>query len=56
MIYLSFTTYISVDLVHHEIFRATVGNVGITINMARKRVTYKCCIPVWAFTDFLCVS
>ena len=29
MVYLFYTTYISVDLAHHEIFRAKVGKGGI---------------------------
>ena len=29
MLYLFYTTYISVDLAHHEIFRAKVGKGGI---------------------------
>ena len=33
MIYLFYTTYISVDLAHHEIFRAKVGKGGIKENI-----------------------
>ena len=29
MVYLLYTTYISVDLAHHEIFHAKVGKGGI---------------------------
>ena len=29
MLYLFYTTYVSVDLAHHEIFRAKVGKGGI---------------------------
>ena len=29
MVYLFYTTYISVDLAHRELFRAKVGKVGI---------------------------
>ena len=29
MVYLFYTTYISVDLAHHKIFRAKVGKGGI---------------------------
>ena len=29
MVYLFYTTYISVDIAHHEIFRALVGKGGI---------------------------
>ena len=31
MVYLFYTTYISVDLAHHEVFRAIVGNGGLEI-------------------------
>ena len=31
MVYLFYTTYISVDLAHHEIVRAKVGKVGIKL-------------------------
>ena len=31
MVYLFYTTYISVDLPHHKIFCAKVGKGGITI-------------------------
>ena len=31
MVYLFYTTYISVDLAHHEIFRAKVGKGGIML-------------------------
>ena len=31
MVYLYYTAYISVDLAHHEIFRAEVGQGGISI-------------------------
>ena len=30
MVYLFYTTYISVDLAHHEILRAKVGKGGIS--------------------------
>ena len=33
MVLLFYTTYISVDLAHHEIFRAKVGKGGITCNI-----------------------
>ena len=32
MVYLFYTTYISVDLAHHEIFRAKVGKGGIIMS------------------------
>ena len=32
MVYLFYTTYISVDLAHHEIYRAKVGKGGINPN------------------------
>ena len=32
MVYLSYVTYISVDLAHHEIFYAKVGRGGIRVN------------------------
>ena len=35
MTYLFHTNYISVDLAHHEIFRATVGKGGITIYFSK---------------------
>ena len=35
MVYLFYTTYISVDLAHHEIFRVKVGKGGI------KRINHK---------------
>ena len=31
MIYLFYTTYISVDLAHHELFHAKVGKDGINV-------------------------
>ena len=31
MVYLLYTTYISVDLAHNDIFRAKIGNVGINV-------------------------
>ena len=31
MVYLFYTTYISVDLAHHEIIRAKVGKGGINV-------------------------
>ena len=34
MVKLFYTTYISVDLAHHEIFRAKVGKGGINIRNA----------------------
>ena len=33
MVYLFYTTYISVDLVHHEIFCAKVGKSGINMGI-----------------------
>ena len=33
MVLLSYTTYISVDIVHHEIFRAKVGKGGINAQL-----------------------
>ena len=36
----------------HEICRAKVDKGGIMMHSARQCVTYKRCIPVWAFTDF----
>ena len=33
MVYLFYTTYISVDLAHHKIFRAKVGKGGIILLM-----------------------
>ena len=33
MVYLVYTTYISVDLAHHEIFGAKVGKGGIIWNI-----------------------
>ena len=36
MVKLVYTTYISVDLAHHEIFCAKVGNGGIMISTATK--------------------
>ena len=33
MVLLFYTTYISVDLAHHEIFRAKVGKGGIKVDM-----------------------
>ena len=33
MVYLFYTTYISVDLAHHEIFHAKVGKGGIKQSM-----------------------
>ena len=35
MVYLFYTTYISVDLAHHEIFHAKVGKGGISTVIAR---------------------
>ena len=35
MVYLFYTTYISVDLAHHEIFHAKVGKGGIMLNTSR---------------------
>ena len=32
MVYLFYTTYIGVDLAHHEIFRAKFGKGGIIYN------------------------
>ena len=32
MVYLFYTTYISADLAHHEIYRAKVGQGGINMN------------------------
>ena len=34
MVYLFYTTYISVDLTHHEIFRAKVGKSGTIDGLA----------------------
>ena len=33
MVLLFYTTYISVDLAHHEIFRAKVGKGGIKVDI-----------------------
>ena len=38
MVKLFYTTYISVDLAHHEIFRAKVGRGGINVNI---KATYQ---------------
>ena len=39
MIYLFYTTYISVDIAHHEVFRAKVGMGGIKRDIIQH---YKC--------------
>ena len=36
MVELFYTTYISVDLAHHEIFRAKVGKGGIKVYIPQK--------------------
>ena len=43
MVQLSYTTYISVDLAHHEIFRAKVGKGGINIGIAAMNLFQ--CVP-----------
>ena len=37
MVYLFYTTYISVGLAQHEIYRAKVGKGGINIDMAESK-------------------
>ena len=39
MVYLFYTTYISVDLAHNEIFSAKVGKGGIKL-IAQFRITF----------------
>ena len=39
MVYLLYTTYISVDLAHHEIFRAKVGKGGIILVVLKREAS-----------------
>ena len=45
MVLLFYTTYISVDLAHHEIFCAKVGKGGINIHMFLKHL-HSCAVTV----------
>ena len=40
MVYLFYTTYTSVDLAHHEIFRAKVDKGGINSKSSSNKVIY----------------
>ena len=40
LVCLFYTTYISVDLAHHEIFRVKVGKGGINVNTNNVKVCF----------------